>query len=80
MSAIVAGPLKMTSLLRAFAISPAASAVADAATSVLAIVGLFGGWFYGWAWLDPAMGIVGAVLIVGAIGVAALARLRAGRA
>ena len=37
--------------------------VADAATSVLAIVALAGGWFYGWAWLDPAMGIVGAVLV-----------------
>ncbi len=37
--------------------------IADAATSVLAIVALVGGWMYGWAWLDPAMGIVGAVLI-----------------
>jgi cation diffusion facilitator family transporter len=37
--------------------------VADAATSVLAIAALLGGWFYGWAWLDPAMGIVGAVLV-----------------
>jgi cation diffusion facilitator family transporter len=37
--------------------------VADAATSVLAIVALAGGWFYGWAWLDPVMGIVGAVVI-----------------
>ena len=37
--------------------------VADAATSVLAIVALAGGWLYGWAWLDPAMGIVGAVLV-----------------
>lgn len=36
---------------------------ADAATSVLAIVALAGGWLYGWLWLDPAMGIVGAVLI-----------------
>lgn len=35
----------------------------DAATSVLAIIALFGGWFYGWAWLDPAMGIVGAILV-----------------
>ena len=38
--------------------------VADAATSVLAIVALAGGWFYGWAWLDPVMGIVGAGLII----------------
>jgi cation diffusion facilitator family transporter len=37
--------------------------VADAATSVLAIVALTGGWLYGWSWLDPAMGIVGAVLV-----------------
>ena len=37
--------------------------LADAATSVLAIVALFGGWLWGWAWLDPAMGIVGAVLV-----------------
>ena len=37
--------------------------LADAATSVLAIVALLGGWFYGWSWLDPLMGIVGAVLV-----------------
>ncbi|MEO5732813.1 MAG: cation diffusion facilitator family transporter, partial [Rubrivivax sp.] len=37
--------------------------IADAATSVLAIVALAGGWLYGWFWLDPAMGIVGAVLV-----------------
>ncbi|HCI15066.1 MAG: cobalt transporter [Gallionellales bacterium GWA2_60_142] len=37
--------------------------IADAATSVLAILALVGGWFYGWSWLDPAMGIVGAVLV-----------------
>lgn len=37
--------------------------VADATTSVLAIVALFGGWNYGWSWLDPVMGIVGAVLV-----------------
>lgn len=36
----------------------------DAATSVLAIVALLGGWRWGWAWLDPAMGVVGAVLVV----------------
>ncbi|MDP2880300.1 MAG: CDF family Co(II)/Ni(II) efflux transporter DmeF [Azonexus sp.] len=35
----------------------------DALTSVLAIAALAGGWFYGWAWLDPATGIVGAVLV-----------------
>ena len=37
--------------------------VADAFTSVLAIVALVGGWMYGWSWLDPVMGIVGAVLV-----------------
>ena len=37
--------------------------IADAATSVLAIVALIGGLIYGWSWLDPAMGIVGAVLV-----------------
>jgi cation diffusion facilitator family transporter len=37
--------------------------IADAATSVLAIAALFGGWMFGWAWLDPLMGIVGAVLV-----------------
>lgn len=37
--------------------------IADAATSVLAIVALFGGWVYGWSWLDPLMGMVGAVLV-----------------
>lgn len=37
--------------------------IADAATSVLAIVALAGGWLYGWDWLDPVMGIVGAVLV-----------------
>ncbi len=36
---------------------------ADAATSVLAIVALAGGWLWGWSWLDPAMGIVGATLV-----------------
>ena len=38
--------------------------IADAATSVLAIIALAGGWLYGWSWLDPLMGIVGAGLIV----------------
>lgn len=35
----------------------------DAATSVLAILALVGGWLMGWSWLDPLMGIVGAVLV-----------------
>ena len=38
--------------------------ITDAATSVLAIIALIGGWLYGWAWLDPVIGIVGAVLII----------------
>jgi cation diffusion facilitator family transporter len=37
--------------------------IADAATSVLAIVALVGGLLYGWSWLDPAMGIIGAILV-----------------
>lgn len=37
--------------------------LADAATSLLAILALAGGWMYGWAWLDPLMGIVGALLV-----------------
>ena len=37
--------------------------LADAATSVLAIVALAGGWWLGWNWLDPVMGLVGAVLV-----------------
>ena len=37
--------------------------IADALTSVLAIAALLGGRYLGWVWLDPAMGIVGAVVI-----------------
>jgi cation diffusion facilitator family transporter len=37
--------------------------LADALTSVLAIVALFAGKYAGWIWLDPAMGIVGAIVI-----------------
>jgi len=37
--------------------------LADALTSVLAIAALLGGRYLGWVWLDPAMGIVGAVVI-----------------
>jgi cation diffusion facilitator family transporter len=35
----------------------------DALTSVLAIVALLTGRFYGWLWMDPLMGIVGSVVI-----------------
>ena len=37
--------------------------VADAFTSVLAIIALVGGWLYGWSWLDPVMGLVGAIMV-----------------
>ena len=37
--------------------------LADALTSVLAIVALVCGRYLGWTWLDPAMGIVGALVI-----------------
>jgi cation diffusion facilitator family transporter len=37
--------------------------VADAATSVLAIIALVGGKYLGANWLDPVMGIVGTVLV-----------------
>ncbi|AOY98500.1 cation transporter [Cupriavidus sp. USMAHM13] len=37
--------------------------IADAATSVLAVLALAGGWWLGWRWLDPAMGLLGAVLV-----------------
>lgn len=37
--------------------------VADAFTSVLAIVGLLAAWIYGWAWLDPVVGMLGALVI-----------------
>lgn len=38
--------------------------VADAVTSVLAILALLGVGYLGWNWLDPAMGIVGAFMVV----------------
>ncbi|UJF18510.1 CDF family Co(II)/Ni(II) efflux transporter DmeF [Vibrio sp. SS-MA-C1-2] len=38
--------------------------LADALTSVLAIVALFFGKYYGWNWLDAIMGMVGAVVIL----------------
>lgn len=37
--------------------------LADAVTSVLAIVALLAGKYLGWVWLDPVMGIVGAIVI-----------------
>ena len=37
--------------------------LADAATSVLAIAALLAGRYYGLNWLDPIMGVAGAILI-----------------
>lgn len=37
--------------------------LADALTSVLAIIALVAGRYLGWVWLDPLMGIVGAIVI-----------------
>lgn len=37
--------------------------LADALTSVLAILALLGGRFLGWIWLDPLMGLAGAIVI-----------------
>jgi len=37
--------------------------LADAATSVFAIVALIGGKLWGFGWLDPVMGIAGAILV-----------------
>ena len=38
--------------------------IADAFTSLLAIVALSGGKFLGWTWLDPLMGLIGSGVIV----------------
>lgn len=38
--------------------------LSDALTSLLAIAALAAGWWLGWAWLDPAVGIVGALVIL----------------
>lgn len=37
--------------------------IADALTSVLAIAALLAGRYLGWVWMDPMMGIVGAIVI-----------------
>src|SRR5947207_793593 len=37
--------------------------LADALTSILAIAGLLAAWAYGWTWLDPVIGSVGAWVI-----------------
>lgn len=38
--------------------------LADALTSMLAIIALVSGKYYGWNWLDPVMGMVGALIII----------------
>jgi cation diffusion facilitator family transporter len=38
--------------------------LADALTSVMAIAALLAGRSYGWTWLDPVIGIVGALVIL----------------
>jgi hypothetical protein len=37
--------------------------MADAATSLLAIIGLSVGWIFGWIWMDAVVGIIGALVI-----------------
>jgi cation diffusion facilitator family transporter len=37
--------------------------MADALTSVLAIAALLAGKYFGWVWMDPGMGVVGAILV-----------------
>ncbi len=37
--------------------------LADAAVSILVIVGLTLGRFFGWAWMDPVVGLIGAIVI-----------------
>ena len=39
------------------------TSMCDALTSLLAIVALFSAKFFGAIWMDPAMGVVGAVLV-----------------
>lgn len=36
----------------------------DLLTSMLAVVALLAGWLAGWSWLDPAVGLLGAALVV----------------
>ena len=37
--------------------------IADAFTSILAVIALVLGKYWGWSWMDPAMGIVGSLVI-----------------
>ena len=56
-------PVKSDGSFKVTTTKPDVHVLADAATSVLAIIALLGGKFWNWAWLDPLMGIVGAVLV-----------------
>jgi cation diffusion facilitator family transporter len=38
--------------------------MADAAVSVLVIIGLVAGWQFGWIWMDPLMGIIATIVIM----------------
>lgn len=38
--------------------------LADAVTSLLAIGALLCGWIFGWQWMDPIVGIIGAIVII----------------
>jgi cation diffusion facilitator family transporter len=38
--------------------------MADAAVSVLVIIGLFAGRQFGWVWMDPIMGLVATIVIL----------------
>ena len=38
--------------------------LADAITSLLAIVGLLAGWVYGWVWMDSVMALIGVCVIL----------------
>jgi len=37
--------------------------LADALTSILAIIALLSGKYFGWSWMDPIMGLVGSLVI-----------------
>jgi Co/Zn/Cd efflux system component len=41
---------------------------ADALTSLLATIALLAARFYGWKWIDPAVGMIGAVVIASLVG------------
>jgi cation diffusion facilitator family transporter len=53
------GPMQRDNNMR----SAVVHVLADAAVSVLVIIGLLFGRFLGWSWMDPAIGLIGAVVI-----------------